>query len=76
MFNNVRKVRYIDSEKDEYVFEESVEGLPRLPNIGEQITDRDYDRYFDELYYEVIEVRTVIDRTAGEINYEVYLKQV
>lgn len=76
MFSNVREVRYIDSKKDEYVLEEGIAGVPRLPNIGERIIDRDWDRDREELYYEVVEVRTVIDRTAGEINYEVYLKQV
>lgn len=76
MFSNVREVRYIDDENNNCVFIESVAGLPRVPNIGERIIDRDWDRDREELYYEVVEVRMVIDRTEGKICYKVYLKQI
>lgn len=76
MFSNVREVRYIDEENNNYVFIESVVGFPRVPNIGERIIDSDWDRDREELYYEVVEVRTVIDRTEGKISYKVYLKQI
>lgn len=76
MFSNVREVRYIDEENNNSVFIESVAGFPRVPNIGERIIDRDWDRGHEELYYEVVEVRTVIDRAEGKISYKVYLKQI